>query len=105
MTMDTPLFGDEMPSTPPVASTTTHDPVSDWQVDLLRKALDARELTNQNARRALVEEHAGRSLTSLRDLTSEEALQVITALGRKAAPAQSGSSWDEREDDTWIDRL
>lgn len=105
MTMDTPLFGDDVPSTPPPAATATPAPVAGWQVDLLRKALDARHLTDQHERQDLIEQHAGRSLTSLRDLTSEEAVKVISALGRDAAPSQSGSSWDDREDDTWIDRL
>lgn len=103
--MDVPLFGDDVPSIPPVAAAPTSPPVSDWQVDLLRKALDARGLTDQKARRELIEQHAGRSLASLRDLTSEEALRVITALGRDAPQAQTRSRWDDREDDTWIDRL
>lgn len=90
--MDTPLFGDDVPSTPP-------------RSPLLRKALDARGLTDQQARRSLIEQHVGRSLASLRELTSEEALQVITALGRKAPQNRTGSQWDDREDDTWIDRL
>lgn len=106
MSMDTPLFSDDVPPTPPAASP-TRTSVTEWQVDLLRKALDSRGLTDQQARRALIEQHAGRPLTSLRDLTSEEALRVVTALGRSAGQAQppSASAWDEREDDTWIDRL
>ena len=103
--MDTPLFGDDVPSTPPPTPTAAPAPVADWQVDLLRKALDARGLTDQQARQSLIEQHVGRPLTSLRDLTSEEALRVISALGPTTSQPTAASAWDEREDDTWIDRL
>ncbi|MFC6697284.1 hypothetical protein [Nocardioides daphniae] len=104
--MDTPLFGDDVPSSPPTSNPAPAQ-IADWQVDLLRNALDARGLTDQQARKSLIEQHAGRPLASLRHLTSEEALRVISSLGRDAGRTQrsEGSLWDEREDDTWIDRL
>ncbi|MBE7325175.1 hypothetical protein IEQ44_10960 [Nocardioides sp. Y6] len=103
--MDTPLFGDDVPTTPPTPPTPKPTPVADWQVDLLRKTLDARGLADQRERQSLIEQHAGRPLTALRDLTSEEALRVITALGASSPQKDAGSLWDEREDDIWIDRL
>lgn len=95
-----------MPSTPERATAPTAAPVADWQVRLLLKARWTPVAFRTSRHGAtLIEEHAGRPLGSLRDLTSEEALQVIDALGRSTPQAQTGSSWDEREDDTWIDRL
>lgn len=81
-------------------------PVSDWQVDLLRKALDARGLTTMADRQQVIEAAAGRPVASLRDLTQDKALFVLSKLGEAPAEKVSGNSaWDDREEDTWIDRL
>lgn len=81
-------------------------PVSDWQVDLLRRALDARGLTSMADRRAAIETAAGREVPSLRALTQEEALGILNQFGQEPLKrSSSGSAWDDREEDTWIDRL
>lgn len=99
------LFGDDEPVQPePVETAPT--PIADWQVDLLRKALDARGLTAMAERQQAIEQAAGRPVESLRALTHAEALGVLSKLG--PAPAQekvAASAWDERDEDTWIDRL
>jgi DNA polymerase-3 subunit epsilon len=57
-------------------------------------------------RQQAIESAAGRAVDSLRSLTSEEALRVLSALGQQRTPGQdAGSAWDDREEDTWIDRL
>lgn len=81
-------------------------PISDWQVDLLRRALDARGLTSMADRRAAIETAAGREVPSLRALTQEEALGILNQFGQEPPKrSSSGSAWDDREEDTWIDRL
>lgn len=81
-------------------------PVSDWQVDLIRKALDARGLTAMGQRRQTIASLAGRDVESLRALTQDEALRVLAALaGRPRKTSSRTSTWDERDEDTWIDRL
>lgn len=81
-------------------------PISDWQVDLLRRALDARGLTSMPDRRAAIETAAGREVPSLRALTQEEALGILNQFGQEPPKrSSSGSAWDDREEDTWIDRL
>lgn len=80
--------------------------VSNWQVDLLRKSLDARGLTSMAERQAAIEAVVGREVPSLRALTQEEALSVLSQFGREPVKRTStGSAWDDREEDTWIDRL
>lgn len=103
---DLSLFGDDEPQAP-VELTPTPTPIADWQVDLLRRALDSRGLTSISDRREAIEAAAGRSVDSLRALTSEEAMRVLTRLGASPAAQQprSTSSWDDRDEDTWIDRL
>ena len=102
---DPPLFGDDEPSEPaPLFRPET--PIAEWQVELLRRALDARGLTDMSDRRQQIEDLAGRPVASLRELTADEAMTVLAALGRTPPAARpSGSSWDDRDEDTWIDRL
>ncbi|WP_262852282.1 hypothetical protein [Mumia quercus] len=105
MSDDLPLFGDDEPSEPaPLVRPVT--PIADWQVELLRRALDARNLTDMSDRRQQIEDLSGRPVASLRELTADEAMTVLAALGRTPPAARpSGSSWDDRDEDTWIDRL
>lgn len=98
------LFGDE-PTTPEPVAQPTAPPISDWQVDLLRKALDARGHTSMIERQIAIEAAAGREVPSLRALTQEEALSILNQFGQEPPKRSSGSAWDNREEDTWIDRL
>lgn len=79
---------------------------ADWQLDLIRSALDARGVESMQDRQSLVVQHVGREVASLRELTSEEALTVLNALGKNTpSTSATGSLWDSREGATWIDRM
>ncbi|MFD1861254.1 hypothetical protein EHW97_05125 [Aeromicrobium camelliae] len=105
MTDDLSLFGDDPPP-PTVESPPPPAPIADWQVDLLRKALDARGLTTMDERQQAIQAAAGRPVTSLRALSHDEAMTVLTRLGQTRTPNRSATSqWDDRDEDTWIDRL
>ena len=106
MSDDLSLFGDDEPRDQHIAESAPA-PITDWQIDLLRKALDARELITMADRRLAIETAAGRSVESLRALTHEEALRVLSRLGPTPTPKSGGlgSAWDQRDEDTWIDRL
>lgn len=99
------LFGDDPDEvTPPAVA--GPGPVADWQVELLRNALDARGLDAMADRRSLLQETVGRPVESLRALTSDEALSVLSHLGSSSrATGSAASTWDDRDEDTWIDRL
>jgi len=106
MSDDVTLFGDPTPPAPTTPPPNTVDRLPDWQVTSLREALDALELVTMDARKAVVEEIAGRPVRSLRDLTFAEARVVSEALAaRRNSTNGSGSAWDNRDGDTWIDRL
>lgn len=106
MSDDLSLFGDDAPVAPASVAPPASAPISDWQIDLLRKALDARGLTSMSDRQAAIELAAGRTVESLRALTHEEGLRVLSRLGESPAIARSEkSAWDDRDEDTWIDRL
>lgn len=106
MSDDLSLFGDDDPAQPSPAANSPA-PITDWQVDLLRKSLDARGLTTMAERQQAIESSAGRAVESLRELTHEEALSVLNRLGRAfpAMKASGASAWDDRDGATWIDRL
>ncbi len=76
-----------------------------WQVNLLRKALDSRGLTDMAERQRAIENVVGRSVESLRMLTQVEALEVLDRFADTASKDRRGSAWDERDEETWIDRL
>jgi len=102
---DLSLFGDDPPSEPdqPIP---TEQPLAGWIVDSLRQALTARGLTATAERQQAIEALAGRPVESLRSLTRAEALRALEQLASSSAPqARSTSSWDSRDEDTWIDRL
>lgn len=103
MTEELSLFGDDpapQPVEPPRVA-----PIADWQVELLRNALEARGLTSMAERRQVIESAAGRSVESLRSLTHDEGMQVLSRLGQQPSGRSATSQWDDREEDTWIDRL
>ena len=77
--------GDESPT----QAVTAPSPVADWQVDLLRKALDAQGLTGMTERRSAVENAVGRQVESLRQLSSEEALSALSKLGGSSSASGS----------------
>ena len=106
MSEDLPLFGDdESVEDAPVVPRPTL--IADWQRDLIRKALDARGLASMEERRLAVEGAAGRPVATLRDLTHDEAINVLNQLGQTSPTATGARSslWDSRDEDTWIDRL
>ena len=99
------MFGDD-PTDEPAESERTEAPIAGWLVDQLREALAARGLTTMAERQQVIEAASGRSVESLRSLTRSEALRLLEQLQKDSgARAQSGSSWDARDEDTWIDRL
>ena len=101
MNDDLSLFGEGTPSDHPQRAA---EPITQWQVDLLRKALDARGLQTMEDRQQAIEDAAGRPVQSLRALTHDEAMTVLTKL-RQGSQTTGRSQWDERDEDTWIDRL
>lgn len=105
MSDDFLLFsGDEQ--TVSAAQQVESHPIPEWQVGLLRKALDARGLTCMEDRQRTIESAAGRKVESLRSLTHNEGVQVLSRLGQLTQTAHTeSSSWDDREEQTWIDRL
>lgn len=98
------LFGDEPEK--PAEAEAGPTPIADWIVQRLREGLDARGLASMTERQRMIESAAGRPVESLRSLTYQEGLRVLAVLDQGEPDRRSsGTAWDDREEDTWIDRL
>ena len=64
---------------------------------------DETSIVTMADRQDAVSRAAGRHVASLRDLTSREALAVAEKLVDKNRTGATGSRWDQRDEDTWID--
>ncbi|WP_157432259.1 hypothetical protein [Agromyces italicus] len=83
-------------------------PLSDGQRLQIRDAFGLLGLTTAREQFALVEELTGIRLSRVTDLTEDAARSLIYTLkGRvqNAGRANTGDSWADRDEDTWIDRL
>lgn len=82
-------------------------PARDEQITAIRLGLDEAGIVSQEDRQALVESVILTKARSLRDLTAVQARRVIDHLkvARTRPTVSGGSAWDNREEDTWIDRL
>jgi DNA polymerase-3 subunit epsilon len=98
------LFGHE-PTEQPVQPVATGAPIADWLVDAIRTALAAKGLITMAERQHAIEAAVGRPVESLRSLTRAEAMRVLSLFGSTPERKNEASAWDDREEDTWIDRL
>lgn len=82
-------------------------PIKDHQVQQIRECLNAAGITDQNERQRTIQSFVARQVPSLRDLHAHEAHSIIQRLKQlqNSAPTKTGSAWDLREEDTWIDKL
>lgn len=105
MSGDLSLFSDDQPAEP-AQTGRPEEQIADWLVDRLRKALDARGLTTMAERQKAIGAAAERPVESLRSLSRSEALGVLERLALAQAPQKrSATAWDDRHEETWIDRL
>ena len=82
-------------------------PIKTEQIQEIRDAFEKAGVLGQADRKALIESVVVREVSSLRELQAVEVrriLQRIHDLGG-SKPTRSGSAWDNREEDTWIDKL
>lgn len=82
-------------------------PIRPEQVQEIRKAFDKAGILGQKERKELVNSVVVRGVTSLRELRAVEARRILTSIERRTGgdPKPKGSAWDDREEDTWIDKL
>ncbi|MDI2020001.1 hypothetical protein PJL18_00497 [Paenarthrobacter nicotinovorans] len=82
-------------------------PIKPEQIQMIRDAFEEAGVVNQNDRRALIESVVVREVASLRELKAVDARRILQRIEglHSRKPASAGSAWDNREEDTWIDKL
>lgn len=85
-------------------------PIRDDQITEVRQAFANAGIEDQSRRQKMIQEAVHRDVTSLSDLKATEVRHVLDRIasgesGAVPEGASSASAWDEREGDTWIDRL
>jgi DNA polymerase-3 subunit epsilon len=92
----------------PEATALVPRPMTDAQRKLLREGFASLGVSTAREQFALVEELVRVRLERVTDLSESAAQSLIYALrGRvaNAGRANTGDSWADRDEDTWIDRL
>ncbi|GAB3572571.1 hypothetical protein GCM10027405_39520 [Arthrobacter alkaliphilus] len=85
-----------------------HMPITDEQIAQIRAAFVDASINEQHERKSVIESCVVRPVTSLRDLYAADAHRVLSLIRQRkeARPkVEGGSAWDNREEETWIDRL
>lgn len=102
------LFNFESPEAPAADESVLELGIQDQQVAAIREAFASAGIDSQDRRKEIVQSCVVRPIGGLRDLTAAEAHRILKRIEEVAAakPRPAGaSSWDLREEDTWIDRL
>jgi DNA polymerase-3 subunit epsilon len=82
-------------------------PIKTEQIQAIRDAFERAGMVSQDDRKALIESVVVREVMSLRELKAVDALRILKRIEglRSPKPTSTGSAWDNREEDTWIDKL
>jgi hypothetical protein len=82
-------------------------PIKTEQIQMIREAFEKAGVVRQDERKALIESVLVREVASLRELKAVEARRILQRIEglRSRKPESTGSAWDNREADTWIDKL
>lgn len=81
--------------------------ISEEQIAMLRRAFDEAKISDMSERQALIQGCMIRPIATIRQLYARElnvVMRRIASAGNSSAP-MTGSAWDNREEDTWIDKL
>jgi hypothetical protein len=91
----------------PAANVLAPLPIKVEQIQAIREAFERAGVVSQDDRRALIESVVVREVASLRELKAADAPRILRRIEGLRSPrtAFSGSTWDNREEDTWIDKL
>ncbi|QNE14856.1 hypothetical protein [Pseudarthrobacter sp. NBSH8] len=106
MTHDEPGLFDLPEAAPPPP--VIEDPlISPEQIASIRNAFDTARIADMVERQEVIQSGVIRRISNIRELYSREVRQVLVRIERwgKKSEASSGSAWDNREEDTWIDKL
>jgi DNA polymerase-3 subunit epsilon len=83
-------------------------PIRDYQIAQIRDAFAQAGVTDQAERKSIIESCVFRDVASVREVRADEVRRILQRIAQRVAAASrpvGGSAWDDREEDTWIDKL
>lgn len=80
-------------------------PIKPEQIQEIRDAFEKAGVVSQDDRKALIESVVIGEVASLRELKAVDARRILLRINGLHSPTSTGSAWDNREEDTWIDKL
>lgn len=96
-----------LPNAAPTSPVIEDIPISPQQIASIRSAFDTAGIADMAERQEVIQSCVIRKISNIRELYSRDVRQVLARIegwGSKSGPT-SGSAWDNREEDTWIDKL
>ncbi|MGN7201148.1 hypothetical protein [Arthrobacter sp. SAFR-044] len=100
-------FGDDTSADAPVTESKDF-PIRDYQVAQIRDAFSHAGVMDQAERKSIIESCVFREVASVRDVRADEVRRILQRIDQRVRAAgrpAGGSAWDDREEDTWIDKL
>lgn len=97
----------DLPEAAPTSPVIEDPLISLEQIASIRNAFDSAGIASMTERQEIIQSCVIRKISNIRELYSRDVRQVLARIegwGRKSE-ATTGSAWDNREEDTWIDRL
>ena len=81
--------------------------ISEEQVASIRGAFEQAGITSMEERQEVIESCTARPVANIRELQARDVRRVLKRIAERQNHQKpvSGSSWDTREEDTWIDKL
>lgn len=81
--------------------------ISNEQVAMIRQAFDDAKISRMPERQELIQSCMIRPITNIRMLYAREVNVILRRIksARSTDLPLAGSAWDNREEDTWIDKL
>lgn len=97
----------DLPEAAPTSSVIEDPLISPEQIAAIRNAFDGAEIADMAERQEVIQSCVIRKISNIRELYSREVRQVLARIERwgHKPEALTGSAWDTREEDTWIDKL
>lgn len=97
----------DLPGAKPEDAASPDSPISPRQVEQLRGAFEGAAIMSMDERQQIIQDSTGRMVENIRHLFSREVMTILSHIdrtGRRVETTQ-GLAWDDREEDTWIDKL
>lgn len=81
--------------------------ISDEQIMIIRQAFDNAKISDMSDRQEIIQSCMIRPISNIRKLYAREVAVVLRRIASAASADEpmTGSAWDNREEDTWIDKL